>query len=180
MANVEEGLKAQLRNIETAYGKSIDEFTAAIATSGLTKHSEVVAMLKQRYGMAHAAAHRVSIVSGDRLGHGTPAGPQKVGANIAAIHDALLEFTRSLGSDVEAVAKRGYVSLRRRKQFAMLQPAAKVVNVGLVLDDRTPTARLRDAKTWNALFTHRVQVGSLNDIDTQLKRWLADAYRSAV
>jgi hypothetical protein len=62
MATVEEGLQAQIRNIEATYGKPMSEWLAIIAASGLTKHTEVVAMLKNDYGMTHGAAHRVSLV----------------------------------------------------------------------------------------------------------------------
>lgn len=51
MATVEDGLQSQLRNIEKAYGHSIDELTTVVGASGLTKHTDVVAMLKERYGM---------------------------------------------------------------------------------------------------------------------------------
>jgi hypothetical protein len=45
MVSVEEGLQAQIRNIEAAYGKPMADWLAIIAASGLTKHTEVVAML---------------------------------------------------------------------------------------------------------------------------------------
>jgi Domain of unknown function (DUF4287) len=63
MATPEEGLAAQIRNIEQRYGKSMSEWFAVIAASGLAKHTEVVAMLKAEHGLAHGAAHRVSLLS---------------------------------------------------------------------------------------------------------------------
>ena len=63
MASVEDGIAAQVRNIEARYGRSLPEWFGIIAASGLTKHTEVVAMLKADYGMAHGAAHRVSLLS---------------------------------------------------------------------------------------------------------------------
>ena len=60
MASVEDGIAAQIRNIEAQYGRPLPEWFGLIAASGLTKHTEVVAMLKADYGMAHGAAHRVS------------------------------------------------------------------------------------------------------------------------
>jgi hypothetical protein len=179
MATVEQGLQSQLRNIEATYGHSIDELTKVIAASGLTKHTQVVAMLKQRYGMAHGAAHRVGLVARDRLGAGSPAGARPGEPAVTAIYEALLARARSLGPDVEEAPKKGYVSLRRRRQFAMLQPAAKHVNVGLVLPGVRPTSRLAAAGTWNALFTHRVRVESASQLDGQLTSWLQDAYRAA-
>ena len=67
MATVEEGLQSQIRNIEATYGKPMDEWLTIVAASGLTKHSDVVAMLKRDYGMTHGAAHRVRLVGPDGL-----------------------------------------------------------------------------------------------------------------
>ncbi|HYM66844.1 MAG TPA: DUF5655 domain-containing protein [Patescibacteria group bacterium] len=179
MATVAEGISSQLRNIERTYGHSIDELTREIAESGLTKHTDIVAMLKKRYGMAHGAAHRVSLTARDRLGVGAAARAVVVPAGKDAIYEKLLRMAISLGPDVEQAPKKGYVSLRRRKQFAMLQPGAKWVNVGLVLPATVSAGRLEPAGTWNALFTHRVRVGAASEIDAELKSWLSSAYRAA-
>jgi Domain of unknown function (DUF4287) len=41
----EEGIQAQIRNIEAAYGKPMSQVLAIVSASGLTKHNEVVSML---------------------------------------------------------------------------------------------------------------------------------------
>jgi hypothetical protein len=138
MPTVEEGIRSQLCNIEKTYGKTIDELVAAIGDSGLVKHNDVVAMLKQRYGMSHAAAHRVSLTARDR---GRPAGDGAgVAPSLQAVYSRLLHSVTSLGNDIEQAPKKGYLSLRRRKQFAMLQPGARWINVGLVLPHHAPLA----------------------------------------
>src|SRR4051794_36479505 len=63
MATVDEALQTQIRNIEVTYGKPMPEWLAIIAASGMTKHTDVVAMLKTTYGMTHGAAHRVSLLA---------------------------------------------------------------------------------------------------------------------
>ena len=174
MTTPEQGLQSQLRNIERDYGHTIDELVGVVAASGLTKHPEVVAMLKKRYGMKHGAAHRVSLTAREKLGGG--ASPQE--HREGPVHARLLAAVRALGP-VEEAPKKGYVSLRRRKQFAMLQPAARSVNVGLVLLGVKPTGRLEAAGTWNALFTHRVRVATVEEVDGQLVAWLRRAYDGA-
>jgi len=129
MPTVEQGIQSQLRNIEKEYGRSIDELVAVVAKSGLTKHNEVVAMLKERYGMRHGAAHRVSLVSRDRMVPTSQVSAPALSPNLQKVYERLLETVDSLGGDIEHAQKRGYVSLRRRKQFAMLQPGAKWINV---------------------------------------------------
>ena len=134
MATVEQGLQSQLRNIEATYGRSIDDWIELIRVSGLTRHGEIVAMLKTDYGLSHGAANRVALVALDALqpkadgGHDGPTDAAK--PSLMPIHARLMEAVHRLGSDVEVAPKKGYLSLRRRKQFAMLKPAAKHIDVG--------------------------------------------------
>ena len=179
MPTPEAGIESQLRNIERTYGRSIDELVAVVAESGLTRHGDVVAMLKERLGMTHGAAHRVSLVARERLAgpasQRSPAPPPAVEATRAE----LLRTIEALGSDVEQAPKKGYVSLRRRRQFAMLQPGARWVNLGLVLPGVEPAGRLEPAARWNALFTHRVRVASTSEVDDDIRAWVRAAYDAA-
>jgi hypothetical protein len=179
--NVEEGLRAQIRNIEAEYGRPIEGWIALIRASGLAKHNEVVAMLKTEHGMAHGAAHRVSLVARQADGGGGPSGALYEGkrAALLPIHERLMAAVRALGDDVEEAPKRGYVSLRRRKQFAMIQPGAAHVDLGLILKDVPPTARLEPAGGFNALFTHRVRIAAPEQVDEEVAGWLREAYGRA-
>jgi hypothetical protein len=187
MATVEQGLQAQIRNIEATYGKPMSEWVAIISASGLTKHTDVVAMLKNDYGMTHGAAHRTSLVAREQAAAAAGPGSDPVGAlytgkkaSLRPLHDALMTTIQAFGDDVEIAPKKGYVSLRRRKQFAMIQPsAAGRIDLGLILRDVAPDARLESAKGFNALFTHRVRLTSTADIDPQLTGWLQRAYDRA-
>jgi hypothetical protein len=189
MATVEQGLQAQIRNIEATYGKPISEWVAIVAASGLAKHTDVVAMLKKDYGMTHGAAHRVSLVARQNATPAAAAGQASdpvsdlytgKKASLRPLHDALLETIQAFGDDVELAPKKGYLSLRRRKQFAMIQPsAAGRIDVGLILPGVPPDARLESAQGFNALFTHRVRLSSTDGIDAQLIGWLQRAYDRA-
>jgi Domain of unknown function (DUF5655)/Domain of unknown function (DUF4287) len=191
MATVAEGLEAQLRNIEVATGKSIAAWVKIIAGSGKTKHTDVVAMLKAEHGLGHGTAHRLSLVSraagaGDAqpapaAASADPADALYVGkkAGVRPIHDRVMAALGKLGDDIERAPKKGYLSLRRRKQFAMVQPGATYLNVGLILDSAPPTVRLESAARWNALFTHRVRVHTTAEVDRELVAWLKQAYDGA-
>ena len=63
MATVGEGLRTQLRNIETSTGRSIGEWVDLIRASGLAKHGEIVAWLKNEYGLSHGTANRLAITA---------------------------------------------------------------------------------------------------------------------
>jgi hypothetical protein len=192
MASVEDGIAAQIRNIETRYGRPMSEWFGLIAASGLTKHTEVVAMLKADYGLAHGAAHRVSLLSRQPAAPAPapePASPGEVAsalytgkkASLRPLHDHLMAMIDALGADVTLVPKKGYISLRRpRKQFAMIQPSgAGRIDLGLILPDVPAAGRLEPSGSFNALFTHRVRVMSADDLDDTLTGWLAAAYAGA-
>jgi hypothetical protein len=180
MPSVDEGIQSQLRNIEKAYGRTIDELVAIVVDSKLDKHTDVVAMLKERYGMAHGAAHRVSLVARSRSADTKAQAGGDLAPALKDVYARLLERITSLGDDIEEAPKKGYVSLRRRKQFAMLQPGARWINVGLVLPKLAADGRLEPAAKWNALFTHRVRVATAAEVDKELESWLRAAYVAAV
>jgi hypothetical protein len=184
MARAEDGITAQIRNIEQAYGKPISAWIDLVKSSSLSRHADIVAMLKAEHGMTHGAAHRVALLARDAT---TPPPADPVGALYAGrkavlrpIHDRLVEVVSEFGDDVEQVPKKGYVSLRRVRQFAMIQPsAADRIDIGLVLKGTDPVSRLESARGFNALFTHRVRVHASADIDAELTAWLREAYQKA-
>jgi len=186
LPSVDEARQTQLRNIEKDYGKTIDELVGIVTDSGLTNHNDAVAMLKQRFGMSHGSAHRVSLIARSRSAQapGKPTAP--LSPNMSVVYEKLLGRVMELGDDIEQAPKSGYVSLRRRKQFAMLQPGAKWINVGLILRENAPAGpqkasgeRLEPAAKWNAMFTHRVRVTTVAEIDAELESWLRAAYVAA-
>jgi hypothetical protein len=185
--DVDAALQSQIRNIESTYGKPIAHWFAVIDASGLTKHTEVVAMLKTEHGLAHGAAHRVSLLARQR-GDADSAGPQDPAdalyagpkAALRPLHDALIGEIQALGQ-FDIAPKKTYLSLRRRKQFAMVQPTTTDrIDLGLILPPATPTTdRLESAAKFNALFTHRVRITGRTDLDDELRGWLATAYAFA-
>jgi hypothetical protein len=149
LATAEEGIESQIRNIEARYGRPMTDWLAIIAASGLTKHTDVVAMLKADHGMAHGAAHRVSLLSRQAEApapSGEAVDALYVGkkANLRPLHDQLMAVINAFGTDVTTVPKKGYLSIRRKKQFAMIQPSpAGRLDVGLILPGTPPAAGWR-------------------------------------
>jgi Domain of unknown function (DUF5655)/Domain of unknown function (DUF4287) len=186
--DVDAALQSQIRNIEATYGKPMDYWFAVIDASGLTKHNQAVAMLKADHGLAHGAAHRISLLARQRSGaDAVPAPPDPAGAlytdakaGLRPLHDALLGEIRALGA-FDIAPKKGYLSLRRRKQFAMIQPSTTSrIDLGLILPATMPAAgRLEPAATFNPLFTHRVRITVPDDLNDELRGWLAAAYALA-
>jgi hypothetical protein len=187
VATVDAALQSQLRNIETQTGRSIDEWVELIRAGGRRRHGEIVPWLKAEHGLTHGSAHRLALVAIDRMANATTSptsSPEDAlypanRRHLRPIHDALMSVVLGFGDDVEVAPKRGYLSLRRRKQFAMLQPAANHVDVGIILPGGASGERLESADTFNALFSNRIRVRSIDDIDAELTGWLREAYDSA-
>ena len=68
---------------------------------------------------------------------------------------------QGFGGDVELAPKKGYVSLRRKKQFALLMPSTKDrFDIGLALKGEEPAGMLELAGSWNAMVSHRVRIAA--------------------
>lgn len=192
MSSVDEAIQSQIRNIVEKHGKSLEEWLVIIQQSGKTKHNDIISFLKTEHGMSHGNANRLALVARESDGasaakpaESAPADPvaaiyEGKKAPLKPIHDALMAAINQFGGDIEVAPKKGYVSLRRKKQFAMIQPTtASRVDVGIILKGEATTERLESSAGFNDMFTHRVRLSSPADVDTQLTAWLRQAYDAA-
>ena len=192
MASVEEGLKTLLRNIEAQYGKTLDEWLALVKASGKTKHAEIMATLKTEYGMTHGHANRValiargadaaSLVRDAAARDSDPVAELYTGAksSLNPIHDRLMTAIEGLGSDIKIAPKNGYVSIRRKKQFCMIQPStAARIDLGLILKETEAVGKLEISGKFNPMFSHRMRVSAPEDVSEELVSWLKKAYEQA-
>jgi hypothetical protein len=182
----DDALATMIANLKEKSGKSLEEWLKVVAKSGLAKHGEIVKMLKTDHGMGHGYANLVaqSHLKTGALGHDGDdllsaqyAGPK---AALKPIYDAIVAAVSKFGGDVEFSPKKTYVSLRRSKQFALVQPStATRVDVGIQLKGKPAAGRLEASGSFNAMVTHRVKVSSKAEVDAELIGWLKQAYGSA-
>ena len=79
----------------------------------------------------------------------------------------------------EIAPKKGYISLRGKKQFAMIGPATNTqVEVGLNMKGVKPTARLV-AQPEKSMCQYKVRVASVAEVDKELIAWLRQAFDAA-
>lgn len=169
-------------NLAAQTGRSLAEWFPILAATGLDKHSDLMAVLKNEHGVSHGFANQIVLAhrsqgtsqEGDDLVDAQYAGSK---AELRPIYDALAAAVRGFGADVEVVPKKTGVSLRRAKQFAVIEAAsAKRVQVGIQLKGDPTTDRL---VVGNAMCSHRVNLSSLGEVDGELVGWLREAYSRA-
>lgn len=182
----DDAVATMIAKLKEKTGRALPEWVALARASGLAKHGQIVAMLKADHGLGHGYANLVahSALQGDGP---APGGEDLVAAMYAGEKQALLpvwaaieKAVRGFGADVEVSPKKTYVSLRRSKQFALVQPTTKTrVDVGLCLKGERTGPRLEAAGSFNAMVSHRVRLEKASDVDAELVGWLRQAYERA-
>lgn len=182
----DEALASMIANLKEKTGKTLAQWVAVAKQAGAAKHGEIVKALKAEHGFGHGyanlIAHEALKSSAAHADAGDLLAAQYAGkkAGLRPIYDALWKAAQGFGDDVEAAPKKAYVSLRRSKQFAILQPStAERFDLGLVLKGVAAQGRLEAAGSWNSMCTHRVKLGALKDVDAEAKGWLKRAYEAA-
>lgn len=183
MSTIDRQIANQVANIERATGRSLAEWVAIINATGLDKHGQVVAWLKSEHGLGHGNANLLAIKAREAATGGAASDDALVDAQYAGknaalrpLYEAVVARATLLGGDVELAPKKAYVSLRRRKQFAQVGPAAGQLEVCLNLPGAQPTERL---KATSGMATHRVRIGEPAELDAELIGWLREAYDRA-
>lgn len=184
---VDAATATMIRNLEEKTGKSLDQWVAVVKQLGAAKHGEIVKALKDAHGLGHGYANLVAHAAAGNVGAEAPAGDDLLSAQFAGdkaglrpIYDRLVAEISKFGSDVEFSPKKANVSVRRSKQFALLQPSTKSrFDVGIQLKGAAPAGRLEASGSWSAMVSHRVRLESASDVDAELIGWLRKAYESA-
>lgn len=186
MGKVEDATATMIANMPEKTGKPLEGWLKVVAKSKLGKHGEIFAMLKNEHGMGHGFANLVAhkALASDAGSHDGEdlLAVQYAGAKAALkpAYDKLVKIVEGFGKDVELAPKKAYVSLRRSKQFGLIQPStATRLDLGLNMKGVAPTGRLEAAGSWNAMCTHRVKLMSAADVDAEVKAWLKQAYGGA-
>jgi len=188
MSSLDKAMQTQLDNIQKKTGKSLDELAAIIEKSGLTKHGEIRDYLKRELGLGHgdanALVHAVLQSDGTRAAEGK-SGNQVLDeiysgakAHMRPIHEKLMKEIHKFG-EFEVAPKKGYVSLRRKKQFVMIGPKTNTrFEVGINAKDLKKNLRLVEQPK-GSMCNYIVNLTGVQDVDSELVAWIKSAYESA-
>ena len=184
---IEQATASMIKNLEEKTGKSLPAWIQIAQGLGSSKHGEILKQLKERHGLTHGYANLIAHSAVGVRSEGAAEGDDLVNAQYAGdkaalrpIYDRLVAEIRGFGPDVALAPKKAYVSVRRSKQFAILQPGTKGrFDVGINLKGTRPAGRLEAAGSFNAMVSHRVRLDGAAAIDRELLDWLRAAYQQA-
>ena len=178
--------KTMMENLHKITGKPLEEWVKIVKQKQFAKHSEIQYFLKEEYGFTYGYAN---LVAHKTLGTdaGSAENPDllidnqyKGKEHLRPIYDRLMSKTSQFGSDFEIAPKNAYVSLRRKRQFAILQPATKTrFEIGLNLKGQEPDGILELVPGANAMCSHKIKIESENGITPEVIDWIRLAYNKS-
>jgi predicted transport protein len=186
-SNVDEMANSMLQNLEDKTGKNLDQWIEIVDKSQVTKHKEIINYLKSKYGLTYGYANLIALKTREAVEGTPPSGASLVDVRYSGnksalrpIYEAIIESVVNFGEDVKIAPKKAYVSLRRSKQFAIVQPSTKTrVDVGINLKGTESSDRLEPSGSFNAMVSHRVRLTKTDQVDDELTQWLKNAYEAA-
>jgi hypothetical protein len=176
-------LQTMIDNMPEKTGKSLDEWKKILKEKSFAKHTEAVRFLKSEYEVTHGFANTiVSLSKEDKSPSTDLVNAQYEGKeNLIPIYEGLIDYCKSLGSDISISPKKGSVSVIRKKQFVLIKPATKTrIDLGFKLKDKPTTDRLEHSGPFGTMCTHRVKISDISEIDAELKDWISEAYEKSV
>ncbi|MEL7144721.1 MAG: DUF5655 domain-containing protein [Bacteroidota bacterium] len=183
---MDEAAKKMIENLQKNTGKSLQQWVDIVKGSGWQKHGEIIKYLKSDHGFTHGFANLVAHKS-KGSDAGSAVNPDdlittqyKGKESLRPIYDRMKEVLKAFGDDVAFAPKKAYVSVKRKKQFAILQPSTKTrFDVGIQLKEVEPTERLLKSGSWNTMVSHRVKIAEVGEVNEELAGWLKEAYEKA-
>ena len=178
--------KTMIENLHKNTGRTLEEWVNIVRKEKFEKHGEILKFLKEKHSFTHGYANLVSMKA-RKADAGSVEDKQllidsqyKGKEHFRPLYDKLITEIKKFGKDIEIAPKKAYVSLRRKKQFAILNPATKTrFEVGLNLKGEKGAGRLEEVKSANAMCSHLVKLDAVGQTDRELLDWIKKAYEQA-
>jgi len=182
---IDKATQTMIENLHKNTGKTIENWKEIVTNEKVSKHGDIIKFLKEKHGLTHGFANLIA-----HKVRGADAGSAKNQNDLIAkqyqgkehfklIYDKLISEIKTYGTDIEIAPKNNYVSLRRKKQFAILNPATKTrFEIGINLKGQKPKGKLIEEKP-NSMCSHKINITDITEIDSEIVGWIKTAYDNA-
>jgi predicted transport protein len=182
---MENASAAMIENLKEKTGHSLDEWKKLLSKQGFSKHGEIVKFLKEQHSVTHGYASEIALkVLGSDAASATDTdalveAQYKGKEHLKPMYEKILGEIGKFGGEFEIAPKKTYVSLKRKKQFVILNPASKTrFEIGFNLKGVEPKGKL-EAEKPNGICSHKINLSSIDDIDTEVIGWIRQAFNAA-
>ncbi|MEK7255218.1 MAG: DUF4287 domain-containing protein [Bacteroidota bacterium] len=174
-----------IENLQAKTGKSFEEWKKIALASGFQKHGELVNYLKTEHELGHGYANFIV-----HKALATDAGSSddksqlienqyKGKENLRPFYETLMGEILKMSDDIEVSPKNSSVSLRRKKQFCLLEPKTKTrLEVGLNMKGVEPTGKLEGCPP-GGMCSHKIRIEKAEDLDAEVFDWIKKACQMA-
>lgn len=180
------GTQTMIDNLHKNTGKTLEEWIALVQKENLQKHGEILKFLKEKHGFSHGFANLVAhkalkTDAGSAENQDDLVKKQYQGKeHFWPIYLQLIGEIEGFGDDVEFAPKNTYVSVRRKKQFALLNPVTKTrYEIGINLKGQAAQGILEAETKSNAMCSHKINVTHESELTDEVISWLKKAYEAA-
>lgn len=186
----DKGVQTQIRNIEASTGKAFPELRALIEAWGPLKYAQRRERIAQTFSLslAHADTLGACVDEIQRTEQRAAAGStwkEESEAWFSGPKAKFLPLFQELAREVQSwpgvefSPKKGYLSLRTKKQFATLGPVTGTrLEVGLNGKHFVAGDRLIQLPA-GQICHYQVRLSEGDQVDTQLLDWIRSAYEAA-
>ena len=182
---MDKATQTMIDNLYKNTGKTLEQWIDIVKSQNFAKHGEIIKFLKEKHNLTHGFANLIA-----HKAKGSDAGSaedqealitkQYQGKeHFKPVYDKLISEIMTYGEDIEIAPKNTYVSLRRKKQFAILNPATKTrFEIGINNKGLEPKGKLIAEKP-NSMCSHKINISGIQDIDNEVLDCIRAAYENA-
>lgn len=174
--------------IKEMTGKKESEIRKMYLDSLLEKHSDIrtlfINQLGLSYGFANTLAHYVMKTDGASLAEGKTINQvldeiySGEKAKFRAVHDIIMKEIEKFGG-FEIIPKKGYVSLKQKKQFAMIGPKTNSrMEIGINIKKVIQNPHFEEQPK-GSMCQYVFKLTDINDLSNDLFYWLKEAYEES-
>jgi predicted transport protein len=176
---------SMIENLKEKTGNSLDEWKVIISKEGFSKHGEIVKFLKEAHNVTHGYASEIALKALGTDADSTAntdeliVSQYKGKEHLKTFYDKLIAEIQKFDGEFEIAPKKTYVSLKRKKQFVILNPASKTrFEIGFNLKGVEPKGKLELEKPM-AICSHKINLSDISEIDDEVMNWIKMAFNNA-
>jgi predicted transport protein len=182
---MDKAASTMIEKLKEKTGHSLAEWKTIVSKEKFSKHGEIVKYLKEQHQVTHGYASEIALkvlasdadsaTDSDQLIENQYKGKE----HLKPIYEKLIAEIQKFGGAFENAPKKTYVSLKRKKQFIILNPASKArFEIGFNLKGVEPKGKL-EAEKPNGICSHKISLSDIKDIDKEVIDWIRMAFDNA-